>query len=126
MEKVIVTRHSALVEFLSELGVEGEVIAHATEELVAGKHVFGVLPMRLAALCGRFTEVTLQLPAELRGKELSLDEVKACNPTLTEWVVRGAGEFAPLTELLPPEGVTPENLAALEDEGWAAVKLGRL
>ena len=87
MEKVIVTRHPALVEFLAEQGIVGEVVSHADEETVRGKHVFGVLPMRLAALCGRFTEVTLQLPAELRGKELSLEEIKACNPTLTTFKV---------------------------------------
>ena len=92
MKKVIVTRHTALVEFLKELGVEGEVVAHATEETVAGKHVFGVLPMRLAAEAGRFTEVSLNVPAELRGKELSLEEIKACNPTLTTFKVERVEE----------------------------------
>ena len=52
-----------------------------------GKHVFGVLPMRLAALAGRFTEVTLQVPAELRGKELTLEEVNSLNPTLVTYKV---------------------------------------
>ena len=87
MEKVIVTRHPALVEFLKELGVEGEVVSHATEETVRGKHVFGVLPMRLAAEAGKFTEVTLLVPPELRGKELTLEEVNSLNPTLTTFKV---------------------------------------
>lgn len=90
MKKVVVTRHQGLVELLQEMGLleEGvEVVAHATEETVRGNHVFGVLPMRLAALAGKFTEVSLTLPPEFRGKELTLEEVKACNPTLTTFKV---------------------------------------
>lgn len=87
MEKVIVTRHPALVEFLAELGVKGTVVSHANEETVRGKHVFGVLPMRLAAEAGKFTEVSLLVPAELRGKELTLEEVKSLNPALTTYKV---------------------------------------
>ena len=125
MEKVIVTRHPALVEFLREQGIVGEVVSHATEDTVKGKHVFGVLPMRLASLCGRFTEVSLTVPAELRGKELTLEDIKGLNPTLTEWVVRRAEEFVALTDLLPPEN-TAGAVASAENEGWLAVNLGRL
>lgn len=127
MEKaLVVTRHPALVEFLAEQGVEGELISHATPEQVRGRRVFGVLPMSLAALCETFTEVSLVVPQELRGKELTLEEIKGLNPTLNTWVVRRESEFTPLTELLTPGEVTPERVASLEEEGWVAVKLGRL
>lgn len=92
MEKVIVTRHPALVEFLKELGVVGEVVSHATEETVEGKHVFGVLPFRLAAKCGKFTEVTINIPAEWRGKEIPLEVMRDLNPTLTTWKVEEVKE----------------------------------
>ena len=87
MEKIIVTRHPALVGFLKELGVEGQVVSHADEETVRGKHVYGVLPMRLACLAGKFTEVSLIVPPELRGKELTLEEIKGLNPILTTYKV---------------------------------------
>ena len=79
MGKLVVTRHPALVELLLERGLikDGsyELIPHATPEDVAGKDVIGVLPMALAALANTITEVPLMVPPELRGQELSLDQV---------------------------------------------------
>ena len=77
---VIITRHAALVEVLRELVPEldnCEVIAQATPDQITGKHVYGVLPLHLAALAECVTTVTLNTPAELRGTELSVEQVKA-------------------------------------------------
>jgi putative CRISPR-associated protein (TIGR02620 family) len=79
MINLIVTRHPGLVEYLREIGLADastEVVSHASIETVAGKNVCGVLPHSLSCLCETFTEVPLALPAELRGKELSLEEVR--------------------------------------------------
>jgi len=76
---LIVTRHTGLVEYLQEIGLAGpgvEVVSHATPANVAGRHVCGVLPHSLSCLCSSFTEVPLTLPAELRGQELSLEQVR--------------------------------------------------
>jgi len=76
---LVVTRHPGLVSYLMELGLataETQVIAHATAETVAGRHVCGVLPHSLSCLCASFTEVPLSLPAELRGQELTLEQVR--------------------------------------------------
>lgn len=78
--EIIVTRHLALVELLAEMGLVGPdtpVITHATAEDVLGKHVFGVLPLHLAALADLVTEVTLNIPAEMRGVELTLEQLRA-------------------------------------------------
>lgn len=90
METIVVTRHPALVEWLLENHIidEGtQVFAHATPELVYGNNVIGVLPMRLAALTSRFREVTMNIPAEWRGMELTLEQIKQCNPVLTDYRV---------------------------------------
>ena len=79
MIELIVTRHPGLVEYLQEIGLADsttEVISHASPEAVDGKHVCGVLPHSLSCLTASFTEVPLILPAELRGVELSLDQVR--------------------------------------------------
>ncbi len=76
---LVVTRHTGLVEYLRELDMvteETQVVAHATPELVKGKHVCGVLPHSLSCLCETFTEVPLRLTPELRGAELSLKQVR--------------------------------------------------
>ena len=76
---MIVTRHPGLLEYLRELGLataETVVVSHATPVDVAGKRVCGVLPHSLSCLCDTLTEVPLTLPAELRGQELTLDQVR--------------------------------------------------
>lgn len=78
--KIVVTRHEALVEYLKELNVikdgEFQLIQHATPKDIEGKDVIGVLPISLAAYCNSVTEVPLNIPLELRGKELSLEDVR--------------------------------------------------
>ncbi|MCD6118639.1 hypothetical protein J7K50_02245 [bacterium] len=78
-ESIVVTRHPALVQYLIELGLVPEgtpIVAHATVDFIMGKDVYGVLPLRLAVHAARVIEVPLDIPAELRGKELSLEQVK--------------------------------------------------
>lgn len=78
-DTVVVTRHPALIKFLEKQGLVNEktpVISHATADDIEGKHVIGVLPMRYAAMALTITEVPLNIPAELRGKELSLEQVE--------------------------------------------------
>ena len=77
--QIIVTRHEALLQYLlQECIVESgvRVVSHATPDTISGKHVLGVLPHSLSCKCASFTEVPLFLPPELRGKELTLDQVK--------------------------------------------------
>lgn len=76
---IVVTRHVALVEFLRECRVidsNTPILSHATSDDVRGKNVIGVLPMHLAALCKTVVEIPLNIPPELRGKELTLEQVR--------------------------------------------------
>ena len=77
-ETVVVTRHLGLVEYLIELGLcskDTQIIQHGTAEDVRGKHVIGVLPMYLAVLAESITEVHMSIPEELRGQELTLEQM---------------------------------------------------
>lgn len=76
---LIVTRHAALKAYLIEKGVADEttpVLPHASAEQVRGKRVAGVLPIHLVAETSSFTTVELALPLEMRGRELSLDDMR--------------------------------------------------
>ena len=89
---VVVTRHAALITYLLEEGIitaGAKVVSHASFAEIDGKHVVGVLPHSLSCLCASFTEVPLFLPPELRGKELTVSQVReyAGNPA-TYLVVR--------------------------------------
>lgn len=79
--QVVVTRHPALVEYLREEGVideTTEIIEHASPDDVRGRHVIGVLPHHLSASAeaASVTEVPLNLPPELRGQELTVEQVR--------------------------------------------------
>lgn len=81
METIIITRHKSLVEYMKEInlvtGDENIITDNATLSDVSGKHVIGVLPNFLAAHAAFLTEIPLKIPADLRGKELSLEQVRA-------------------------------------------------
>jgi putative CRISPR-associated protein (TIGR02620 family) len=91
MNTIIVTRHKGLVQYLIETGVitaETPVLSHVTSKDVEDKHVIGVLPMHLAALAATVTEIPLDIPAELRGQELDLEQVRAFAGSPTKYSVR--------------------------------------
>ena len=76
---LVITRHKALVDYLREIGVIGvdtPVLIHATVDQVRGRHVIGVLPLHLAAEAALVTEVPMDIPADLRGVELTLPQVR--------------------------------------------------
>ncbi len=75
---LVVTRHTGLVEHLRNIGLIGadaQVLEHASEEDILGRDVIGVLPHSLSCLCASFTEIPLALPADMRGKELTVEDV---------------------------------------------------
>lgn len=84
---LVITRHKALVAYLIEeklIDSNCQVETHASPDLVKNKKVIGVLPHSLSCLTESFTEIPLHLPQELRGKELSLEDVrKYADPPVT-------------------------------------------
>lgn len=77
---IVVTRHQGLLEWLRshypELMEGAEIIPHASAEQVRGKIVVGNLPPALAAEALVIYAPTYEVPAELRGKELSAEDLE--------------------------------------------------
>jgi len=79
MEKLVVTRYSTLVEYLIKIGLidkNTKVITRVKIKDLQGKHVIGVLPYWLACHAEKFTEVRLKIPEDIRGQELSMEEIE--------------------------------------------------
>lgn len=75
----VITRHPALLDYLKEIGFADEktvVLPHATAEQIKGHRVIGVLPHSLSCLCSTFTEIPLNIPQELRGTELNIEQIR--------------------------------------------------
>jgi hypothetical protein len=78
---LVVTRHHSLVLYLIEKGyadASTQVLSHVTDgdTQLRGRRVAGVLPLNLAAMCCSVVVVELDLPANKRGVELSLEEMR--------------------------------------------------
>ena len=90
MTTIIVTRHSGLVDWLSQRGITGKVIASATPDDVRGMHVIGALPLHLAALADKVTTVDYFCPMELRGKDLTAQQLDDLGAVLNTYKVTRA------------------------------------
>ncbi len=93
---IVVTRHAGLVEFLREEGLitsDTEVVAHATPEAVTGCRVIGILPLHLAAKAAMVEQPILDLPPELRGKELTAAEMRQYFKGMETFVVSTPAEL---------------------------------
>lgn len=92
IEKLIITRHNALIAYLVDKDIikEGEYkwIEHADYKDVEGQDVIGVLPLQLASYAKSVTEVPLKLTPEMRGKELTFEEVKKIAGKPAQYIVR--------------------------------------
>ncbi len=78
---VIISRHDAFVEFLKMKGIlhgDEQVISHVSNpDVIDGKVVItSGLPMHLAAKARCVIVVSMNIPPEMRGKEMSVDDME--------------------------------------------------
>ena len=94
MKILVVTRHTATCNWLKTRLAEHDLhfTAHFTAEMTEGfEVVVGILPINLVADLNargiRFFMVTMEVPAELRGKELTEEQMVECNVKLEQFCV---------------------------------------
>jgi CRISPR-associated protein Csx16 len=92
-----VSRHPGALDWATACGIG---IDHKVEHLDlstigAGDKVIGTLPVNLAAaVCARgarYLHLSLDLPAEWRGRELSAADMQACGARIEEYRVERVG-----------------------------------
>lgn len=92
----LVTRHAGATEWLRQQGyqVDQEVIHLDAARVSAGDLVIGTLPLHLAAaVCergARFLFLAVDIPAGLRGTELSAAQLKALGARLEAYAIQRA------------------------------------
>jgi putative CRISPR-associated protein (TIGR02620 family) len=89
---IIITRHRPLVDWLAARNIVGTVIEQATADDVRGKHVYGVLPLWLAAEAESVTEVsmpgiTLEQRRRNASGDMSVEEMDAAGAHLVTYKV---------------------------------------
>ena len=96
MTTYFVTRHPGARDWAAAEGLTVDrVIGHLDPAIIApGDIVVGSLPVNLAAgVCARgaaYLHLSLDLPAELRGRELSAEQMRTCGARLERYVVTSA------------------------------------
>lgn len=94
MTNWLVSRHQGAIDFIHRQGIEiHQQVQHLNlAEVKAGDVIYGTLPIHLAAdICtkgARYIHLTLNLPFELRGKEISLEDLHKTQPKLEEFKVQ--------------------------------------
>lgn len=94
----LVSRHAGALDWLAHQGVAADRIEpHFEPEWVApGDTVIGTLPINLAAaVCergGRYLHLTLEVPPEWRGRELTAAEMDAVGARLEGYRVEREGK----------------------------------
>ncbi|WP_022947119.1 CRISPR-associated protein Csx16 [Methylohalobius crimeensis] len=99
-----VTRHPGALAWAERRKIQvDERVDHLDVTAVRpGDTVIGTLPVHLAGeVCargGRYLHLSLDIPAELRGRELSADDLERCNARLEAFRVLREEHRKPATE----------------------------
>jgi len=88
-KKVIISRHKATIEWLqSKFGNDIPVIEHLSDpEMIRNKIVIGNIPIHLAVNAKEVWNVSIDLPPELRGKDLREEQFLKLNPRIEKYKV---------------------------------------
>jgi CRISPR-associated protein Csx16 len=84
MTTYFVSRHLGAIDWVAEEGIHVDVfVEHLDPERIRkGDTVIGSLPVNLAALVcergARYLHLSLELPSQLRGRELTVEDMRAC------------------------------------------------
>ncbi|MEO3430167.1 CRISPR-associated protein Csx16 [Pelagibius sp. CAU 1746] len=92
MTVYLVTRHCGALDWARRRGIEAQRVEHLDIDLVQqGDCILGTLPVSLAAeVCARgarYFHLTLEVPPEMRGRDLSASEMEAFGAKLYEYFV---------------------------------------
>lgn len=90
MEKIIVSKHESVEKYLKEQEIVPGYIKRypfVNEDFAKGKHIYGIVPMNIAALAGKFTEVKITLHHSEKYKEVSASRINAQVKNVRTYIV---------------------------------------
>ncbi|MCI4660332.1 MAG: CRISPR-associated protein Csx16 [Neomegalonema sp.] len=96
MTDYFVTRHSGAVDWAQRRNIKATLVRDFdVTDVKPGDRVLGTLPVNLAAeVCARggtYLHLSMDVPFELRGKDLSADDMDACKAELIEYFIERRG-----------------------------------
>ena len=93
MNTYFITRHKGAVNWAKQRGIDAQLVRHLDTAMIRqGDKVLGTLPVAIAAdVCargGRYFHLTLKIPEDRRGDELSAADMENFGAELGEYFVR--------------------------------------
>jgi len=93
MTTYFITRHKGALEWARGQGLEATALSHLDPAIIQpGDRVIGTLPVHIAAdICargGHYLHLSMILPEQARGRELSADEMTEFGATIEEYQIR--------------------------------------
>lgn len=100
MTTYFITRHVGAVDWAKANNIAFDVhLEHllSLDELKSGDTIIGTLPINMIAQINakgvRYIHLSLEIPPELRGVELNVEQLNACRATLEEFYVEKRGQY---------------------------------
>lgn len=95
-----ITRHQGAKDWAARKGFDAQIVEHFDVKTIEkGDVVLGTLPIHLAAEIwdrqGRYFHLVLNIPADLRGVEITADKMEELGATLEEFVVLRTPKIVP-------------------------------
>jgi len=95
-----VTRHQGAKDWATRQGFDAEIVSHFDVDVVkTGDIVLGTLPVHLVAEIwdrqGRYFHLVLNVPADLRGVEITADKMEELGASLEEFIVLRVPKIIP-------------------------------
>jgi len=87
---IIISRHPGAIEWLKRHHPElsgAKVLKHAVPDDLFGNVVIGTLPVNLAALAKEYWHLTMDIPVEARGKELTADDMEEFGCKINRYII---------------------------------------
>lgn len=90
--KVFVSRHKGAYEWFKnhhiELAKDCEYLTHINPEQIKGNIVVGTLPINLAVLAKEYWHLAMTIPAEMRGKELTVKDMEGFGCKIEKYIIK--------------------------------------
>lgn len=93
-----ISRHLGAISWIHQQSIDiDHFVKHLEiEKIHAGDTVIGTLPLQLAFAVqergARYLHLTLNVPADWRGTELTVEQLQLCNAHLVEYQLNRVGE----------------------------------
>ncbi len=114
MKYYCVSRHAGAIDWLLSAGIRvDEILPHLDISIIKkGDIVIGTLPVQLAEqVCsrgGRYFALTINIPQELRGQELTPERMNRYGACITEFKIQRVTPEDPLCRSSPPQATENE------------------